>query len=213
VASEREARRLDLLDAQENKTYAANRRNLFLGAAGVVWGVGAIDALKFGPAFHVTQADEAGLTIALRKKSRKSAMIRAIVFPGLGQEYNGRPRKALVLGSAGVGLGIWYLKAQDDYNQAVSDFERVRTRYEESTSVDERTALLAQQQSLFAEVDNRNRSKGVAMDSLVGLWVLSLVDSAIDFGGSWGGASVTRAKGGLGLFMDPSGVVGARVHF
>jgi hypothetical protein len=213
VASERESLRLDLLDAQEDKTYAANRRNLFLGAAGVAWGVGAFDALAFGPGFHVTQADEAGLTLALHKKSRKSAMLRAIVFPGLGQEYNGRPRKAFVLATAGIGLGVWYLKAQDDYNRSVSNFTRVRTRYEESTSVDERTALLAQQQRLFADVDHRQRSKGVAMDSLAGLWILSLVDSAIDFGGAWGGASVTRAKGGLGLYMDPSGVVGAQVHF
>ncbi|MFN8179563.1 MAG: DUF5683 domain-containing protein [bacterium] len=212
-ASERQARRLAFSDAQEAKTYASNRRNLYLGAAATAWGIGALDALAFGPSFHVTQADEAGLTLALHKKSRKSAMIRGIIFPGLGQEYNGRPRKAFVLASAGIGLGVWYLKAQDDFNQAVSDFERVRQRFEASTSVEERTALLAQEQSRFADVDSRERSKNVAMDSLAGLWILSLVDAAIDFGGGWGGDSVSKAKGGLGLYMDPSGVVGARMRF
>jgi hypothetical protein len=212
-ATERERLRQEVLDAQEDKTFAGNRRNLALGAAGAAWGVSVLDALAFGPHFHVSQADEAALSIALKRKSRRDALLRSVLFPGLGQEYNGRRNKAVLVGFAGLGAGAWYLIAQNDYNGAVADFEKVRRRYEQSTSVDERTTLLDRQRVLFEEVDDQSRTRKIALGTLGGVWVLSLVDTAVDFGNAWGGASATKAPGGLGLYLDPTGAVGARLRF
>lgn len=210
VAADRDRLRRELADETETKAYRTNRRNLLLGATGVVWGVSFLDAVAFRPGFDVSQANESSMTLALSRKTRLDAMLRSAVFPGLGQAYNGRRTKAALVALAGIGAGVHYLWRQSEYNEAVSEFEKTSGRYESSVSVDERTRLLAEQRAQFDDVEDRAFERDIALAAVGGVWFLSLVDTAMDFGGEWGDA---RIAGKVGLSMDPSGAVCARLEF
>ncbi len=208
--SERDALTRERLDAQEEKSFAADRRLLFAGATGVVWGVSILDAIAFAPDFHVSAADEAGLSLALRRKTRLDAMLRSVVFPGLGQAYNGRSNKAVVAALAAGAAGTWLLHEQDDYNRAVADFRKVRGRFENASSVAERTALLSQQQALFEDVSDRESDRDLAMMLLAGVWGLSLLDAALDFDSGWGETPVSAR---VGIVPGSFGTVAAQLRF
>jgi hypothetical protein len=210
VASERERLTRALQDEIEDQAYRKNRRNLLLGATGTVWGVSFLDAVAFRPGFDVSQADASSMTLALSRKTRLDAMLRSAVFPGLGQAYNGRRTKAALVALAGIGAGAHYLWRQSEYNEAVAEFEKARSRFESSVSVDERTRLLAEQEALFGDVEDRGFERDVGLGLLGGVWFLSLVDTALDFGGEWGGA---RVAGNFGISIEPSGAVCAQVAF
>ncbi len=210
VAADRDRLGRELQDEIEEKSFRTNRRNLLLGATGVVWGVSFLDAVAFRPGFDVSQADESSMTLALSRKTRLDAMLRSAVFPGLGQAYNGRRTKAALVALAGIGAGAHYLWRQNEYNEAVAEFLKAENRFESSVSVDERTRLLAEQQSLFDDVKDRRSERNIGLAVFGGVWFLSLVDTALDFGGEWGGA---RVAGSFGLSVDPSGAVCAQVEF
>lgn len=208
--AERAALRRDLSDAQEEKSFAGDRRLLFAGATGVVWGVSLLDAVAFAPDFHVSAADEAGISLALRRKTRLDAVLRGVVFPGLGQAYNGRTNKAVVAALAAGGAGAWLLHEQDDYNRAVADFRKVRSRYDAATSVAERTALLSEQQALFDDVTDRESDRDLALKLLAGVWGLSLLDTVLDFDSGWGERPVSAR---VGIVPGSFGTVAAQLRF
>lgn len=208
--SERDALRREFLDAQEEKSFAADRRLLFAGATGAVWGVSILDAVAFSPDFHVSAADEAGLSLGLRRKTRLDAMLRGVVFPGLGQAYNGRTNKAVVAALAAGAAGAWVVHEQDDYNRAAADFRKVRSRYENASSVAERTALLSEQQALFADVSDRESDRDLAVMLLAGVWGLSLLDTALDFDRGWGQTPVSAR---VGMVPGSFGTVAAQLRF
>jgi hypothetical protein len=210
VGAEREALQEQLGDAREEKTAAADRRMLFLGATAAVWGVSLLDAVAFSPDFHVSGADESTLALALHRKTRLDAMLRSTLFPGLGQAYNGRRNKAVLVGLAAASAGAWLLHEQDAYNGAVSDFRKVRARYEGEASIDERAALLNQQKALYDEVEDAGTDRDVALAILTGVWALSLLDTALDFGEAWGDVPV-EARVGLG--PGGEGTVTAQMRF
>ena len=210
VDSERADLQLQLGDAQVEKTFAGDRRLLMAGATAAVWGVSLLDALAFAPDFHVNAADESGLSLALHRKTRLDAMLRAIVFPGLGQAYNGRKNKAVVVALAATAAGTYLVHEQDGYNRAVADFDKVRGRFDSSVSVDERALLLDQQKSLYREVTNRQSDRNIAMSILAGVWGLSLLDTALDFDAGWGDSPVSAR---VGMVPGTVGAVAAQLRF
>ncbi|MBD3289834.1 hypothetical protein GF337_13595 [candidate division KSB1 bacterium] len=60
----------------------------------------------------------------VKKKSPQTAMICALIFPGLGQLYNGKKLKALILGGAEIGLLINSIYLNQMYKQSTSEAER-----------------------------------------------------------------------------------------
>jgi hypothetical protein len=213
VAAERAELSVAFQDARAEENQARERRNLLLVACGVTWGVSLVDALLFSPRFHVSSADESSLTLGMRRKTRSDAILRSAVFPGLGQTYNGQHNKAVLAALAGLAVGTVFLKQQMDYDESVSELERVDSRLATSTSISERDALLLERERLFDRADNDYRSRNLALGFAAGVWALSVADAALAFDRRWGDTRV-RGGSGFGLAVDPArGELAARLHF
>jgi len=204
--------RTQLAVARESSTYAADRRNLTLFAVGVVWGVSFLDAVVFRPGFHVAQADEGSLALEMKPIRRFDATVRSLVFPGLGQEYNGQSRKGFLVACGGIAMGTWLLRTQDRYNAAVSDYQTEKILYAGSLSVEARNLRAANLESLYDDVGERERNRNIAAGLTAAYWVANILDAAFNFGSPWGEQEPRPA--GFGMSVDPlSGTLAARMNF
>jgi hypothetical protein len=216
AGTEEEARiaRQDLSDAREDVTFAADRRNLLLGATVACWGVSYLDALLFRPEFDVRSADPASVTLGMHSKGRLDAGLRSAVFPGLGQLYNGEPRKATWMAAAGGASAGWFLHRQDRYNESVSTLRKIDGRIENAASVPEREELEAQREGQVAEVEDLWSERNVALGLMAGVWGVAIVDAVYSHGRKWGDRSLGRASGTLGWDVDPlRGALAATVRW
>jgi len=213
TAEERRLREAELSDAVAELAYAKDRRNLFLGVTAVCWGVSYLDALLFRPSFEVRRADEASVTLGVRSKTRLDAGLRSLVFPGLGQLYNGEPKKAGWLAVGGIGTGGWLVWRQDRYNESISELAKIDARIRATSSVPERSELEAIRAAQVGEVEDRHRERNVAALVMGGVWAVAIVDAVWAQEASWGGHR-TRARGTLGWRADPvAGSLAADVRF
>jgi hypothetical protein len=204
--------RTELSVAREGKTYAADRRNLTMIAAGAVWGVSLLDAVVFRPSFRVTSADEGSLALEMKPIRRFDATVRSLVFPGLGQEYNGQPKKAFLVAGGGIAMGTWLIRTQDRYNSAVSAYETERIRYEGAIDIAERNARAAELEARYDDVTEKERSRNIAAGLTAAYWVVNVIDAALNFGSPWG--ENQPRPGGFGMQVDPlQGTLAARVSF
>lgn len=211
-AIEIERARTELAAVRESKTYAADRRNLTLLAAGYVWGVSLLDAVVFRPGFNVTQADEGSLGIEMKPIRRFDATVRSLVFPGLGQEYNGQGKKGFFLACGGIAMGSWLLRTQDRYNAAVSDYETEKIRYDGALDLAEQNFRAANLDTLFDDVTERERNRNIAAALTGAYWFANILDAAFNFGSPWG--EKEPRPSGFGMSVDPfQGTLAARVEF
>ncbi len=60
----------------------------------------------------------------MEKKSPKTAMICSLAFPGLGQLYNGKQFKALILGGAEIGLFVNSIYLNQMLKKSTTEAER-----------------------------------------------------------------------------------------
>jgi hypothetical protein len=203
-----------LIDATEDVSFYEQRRDMFLRATAVCWGISYLDALFFRPAFNVRQADASSVTLGMQPKTRLDATLRSLVFPGLGQLYNSEPRKAGWMAAAGLAAGGWLLYRQDLYNEAISDLNKIDGRIGGATSVPEREALEAARAIQYGEVDDRYQERNVAVVLLAGAWGVAAIDAFYSHGKKWGNRTVRSSSGAFGLRADPlQGTVSARLEF
>lgn len=208
----REELKKDRQDRKEERDFAADRRNIFLAATGAVWGIGLLDAFLFSPGFHVTQVDESSLTIQLRSKTRTNALLRSLVFPGLGQEYNGQGTKAAWIALGGMGATGYVMYRQNEYAASIRDFDIAHERFEAATTVEDRNKFGLAQQRLFATVEDREGARNTAIMVLGAYWSLVMIETAFSFGDGWGSQGVSSP--GVGLNVDPAqGQVAAQWTF
>lgn len=213
VSSERH----DLLnirqDRREDRDRAVDRRTVWALGTAAVWGVGMLDAILFSPDFRVRSAGEGSLTLGMNRKSRMKAISHSLLFPGLGQEYNGEHTKSAWVASGAVAAGLWLMNRQDQYAEAVADYNKSHHRFLSAQTVDERDEYAGLQQDRYNTVIDRRRDRDVAIGILGGYWFLSMVETALSFDESWGGNTV-RQGGSMGLMVDPmEGAVAAQWKF
>jgi hypothetical protein len=136
------------------------------------------------------------------------------VFPGLGQLYNGEPRKATWMAAAGGASAGWFLHRQDRYNESVSTLRKIDGRIENAASVPEREELEAQREGQVAEVEDLWSERNVALGLMAGVWGVAIVDAVYSHGRKWGDRSLGRASGTLGWDVDPlRGALAATVRW
>jgi hypothetical protein len=214
TVGEVQLRQQELADAHEDVTFATDRRNLMLGATAACWGVSYLDALLFRPGFDVRRADQGSVTLGMQSRGPLDAGLRSVVFPGLGQAYNGEPRKAAWMAGFGCAASGWFLYRQDRYNESVSDLRKIDSRIANATSVPEREELEARREAQVAEVEDEWSDRNVAVGLMAGVWGVAVVDAVYSHGRRWGNRSVALGSGSLGWEVDPMhGAVAAKVRF
>jgi hypothetical protein len=214
LASEKLRLQSELADAEEDVDFATERRDLLLAAAGATWAVSYVDALLFGPRLDVSRADERSLTLGMHGKSRLDAVVRSLVFPGLGQAYNGEPRKGAWMAAGAVAAAGWALWEQDAYNESVSELRKIDVRLSHAASLPERGALVAERNRRFDRVESDYDDRNIALGLAAGAWGLAVIDAFLAHGKQWGDRHVRGSRATLGWVADPAnGAVAARIHF
>ena len=200
-------------DQREERDFAIDRRNIMMAATGAVWGLGLLDAFVFSPDFHVARADENAITLEMRRKTRFDAVARSLVFPGLGQEYNGEGRKAVWVTLGAVAGSAWLIHRQLEFAEAVMEYDQANNRFNNAITVDERNQFGLRRQQLYARVEDRERDRNLAIGILGGYWALAALETAISFGDEWGGRQI-REVGAVGVSINPArGEVAAQWGF
>jgi hypothetical protein len=199
--------RYDALAEQEHREA---RRDLLLKATGAVWAVGFLDALAFRPRFHVQDADGESLTLSLRRATRGRAVLRSMVFPGLGQAYNGDDGKAIWVAGGAILAGSYLVWRQDDLEREEAELVQAEARLDDSPGPD---AMLRRDGKL-RDRDSARDARDVALWAAAGVWGLSLLDTALSFQEPWGDIPVEGSAGTIGWTADPvRGELAAVVRF
>lgn len=208
---DRERLQADLREAEEEESLDRSRRNLYLLSTAAVWTISLVDAAFFKPEFNVSAANEATLALAMQEKTRGAAIARSLLFPGLGQQYNGQSEKAFAIASVGI-FGCAVLVAQqEDVLQSQSEFDQVSVRASNAPPGPERDALLNQAKLLAAERDVQADHRLWALIGLGTYWGLSLLDTALSFDEPWGAAPVGEGwKFGMAPVGQGAGFVAMR---
>ena len=101
---------------------------------------------------------------------------------------------------------------QDEYANAVADYNKAHRRYLAASTVDERDYYSALQQSRYSRVGDRKRDRNLAIGILGGYWGVAALETVLSFGDSWGGHGVHGTR--VGLAVDPmEGAVAAQWKF
>jgi hypothetical protein len=148
----------------------------------------------------------------MKPRTRFDAALRSMVFPGLGQRYNGSGTKAGLMalgGIAAVGLVVY---EQDRYLESVAEFNKARAWYDTANTVQEQNEFFQEQEARFADSEDRYRDRNTTVAIAATYWGLSVLDSILSFGEPWGGRRVGGST--LGWSADPlHGALAANVTF
>jgi TM2 domain-containing membrane protein YozV len=198
-------------DARAEESHFRRRRDLMVKATGVVWAVGLIDAVAFSPRFQVRDADETSVTLSLRTRTRARALARSLVFPGLGQEYNGDRGKALWVGGGGILAASYLVFRQDELEREEAGLTQAGVRLMDSPG----PAALAQRDGRLRDVEDARSARDVALWVAGGVWGLAMLDTALSFQEPWGDIPVEgTSTGTVGWTVDPlRGALAARLRF
>jgi len=200
-----------LYDASAKEAHLRKRRDLMIKATGAVWAVGMIDALLLRPRFDVSDVDEGSLTLRLRTRTRVRAVARSLVFPGLGQEYNGDRGKAMWVGAGGILAASYLVLRQDEVYREEAGLEQAVARL----AADPGPEATAQRDGRLRDLDDARSARDLAMWVAAATWGISLLDAALSFQEPWGDVPVEgTSTGAVGMVVDPlHGALAARVRF
>lgn len=198
-------------DASAEAEHFRARRDLMVKAAGAVWAVGLIDALLFTPRMRVQDADGESLTLSLRKATLGRAIVRSMVFPGLGQEYNGDRIKGAWFAGGGILAASYLLWRQDELNREEAGLRQAELRLAESPGPD----AMLRQEGRLRDTESARDARDLALWIAAGAWGVSLLDTALSFQEPWGEVPVEGGRTGtVGWTVDPlRGALAARVRF
>jgi len=210
-ADDRARLQRDLRESEEEESLARSQRNLYLYSTAAVWGVSLADAAFFSPRFDVSGANETTLSIDMHKRTRPGAIVRSLLFPGLGQQYNGQSTKAFFVATGGILATALLLTQHEDVLQAESEFDQVSVRAANTPVGPERDVLLEQAKLQAVERDSQARQRVWALAGLGAFWGVSLLDTALSFDEPWGSAPVGEGwKFGLRSVAQSPGIVAMR---
>ena len=153
-----------------------------------------------------------GITVALARKTRAKAGLRALVFPGWGHYYAGRKSRGALITALALAAAGGYLYLDNRADNKVSEFQTLRALFEDAASVDEQERLeplvqAAQQDAFNAETDKRNWGWAA-----LGFYGYQILDAVLFFPES---PQIGLQGIELGLRPDGSGsfVLGAHYEF
>lgn len=122
-------------------------------------------------------------SVEIPRRSRARAAFRSMLFPGLGQKYNGSFGKGLLFQTSFIFLAYFTLDAKMHYDLATVDYQLAFDRYQAAVSAPEIEAARAEAKKKFEAKDAREEEMYAFAISAGTIWFLNVLD-AIVFGGT-----------------------------
>ncbi|MFH1687829.1 MAG: DUF5683 domain-containing protein [bacterium] len=116
-------------------------------------------------------------SLTLRAKTRLKATLRSLVFPGWGQLYAERPRKAFTLASLSLASVAAYLIVDHRFDNKYQDYLDVRQRYDGAATTTDRRRLWADLQSAQRTAYDAEDNRRIAIGVVAGIWAINVLDA------------------------------------
>ncbi len=115
--------------------------------------------------------------ISINPKSKSKAMLKSIIFPGLGQKYSGRKLSSVMMfltctaaGAASIMFNNQYNKSEEEYNAAFEEYSNAITDFNQlKTTVD----------SKYKSMKDNRKITNYMLYALSGFYIYNILDAAI----------------------------------
>lgn len=122
------------------------------------------------------------LRLKLIPKTRFKAGIRSTVFPGWGQIYSERKTFGVLLNVAQLGAALGTLIAEKNYNDAVDDYKKALTNYEQNKKIYHlRDKYLDVALNKEKNADEAYNDRQIWLYVTGGLWIYNILDAIFFF--------------------------------
>ena len=156
-------------------------RDFALGAIGLYWGLGLIDAALFHGELDLREGSDGSVQVTLTRRTRDRALLRSVFYPGLGQSYLGNGGRAFLYAAGASVAGAVATMSHLRYKESL---DRIDTIGREQTALlpggpDEAEAynrLVAERESLQRRSEDDKDRRDWAGVIAAGFWLGSLLD-------------------------------------
>lgn len=203
---------LDALHETFRLESKANRRlrdrNWAFGVLGVYWGLNLADALLFHPALDLREGSEGVGQIALSEKTKGRAVVRSLLYPGLGQGYLGRSFGGALYAGLATASGVTAIVSHLRYQGELDRVASLDAEYAALTPIGAeeaetaRLVLAERDAAVTRSEDDRERRNG-AVFVAAGVYVASILDALLG-----PPAGPAAEEGGTRIGMLPPGAGG-----
>ncbi|HEY7727026.1 MAG TPA: DUF5683 domain-containing protein, partial [Candidatus Eisenbacteria bacterium] len=150
-------------------------RNRWLGFAGVVWAMSALDYAGRARV-QLLEATPTRVTLGIPRVTRGGMLWRSLLVPGGGQEFAGQSARGTGWLAATLACGAAYLIADFEHQRDLSRLSRAEAEYAALDSTQKSMYLPALAQ-LRNESDTSRRWRGGFATATVGLYALNVIDA------------------------------------
>ncbi len=119
------------------------------------------------------------INVVFRRKTRGKAILKSLLFPGLGQGYSERRGQAVlfpVLELAAIGGALW---ATGQYNSSIDEYSSARAAYLSAFNDQEIASRRTAMNDAYNDVNSKEKLRNVFFGAAAGIWLWNIVDAAL----------------------------------
>ncbi len=134
---------------------------------------------------RIAEGETRTLIAPLQPKTRRGAIVRALVIPGWSSHYREQRVSSIVLLSAtaiAAGGAIFY---DAKMQERVDEFDAIDARYASAVAASEVAALAMQRDAAYDEIRDAEDFRGICLVALAGTYAVGLAEAALRF--PWSG--------------------------
>ncbi len=133
-------------------------------------------------------------TAATREPTRRGAITRSVIFPGLGQLYRAQHTRGLLYVSAALGGLALAIAADGRSGRAREDYQVARQQYDQAVNATTVTYWFGELQTSHTTYEHANRQRTVCLAAVAAAWVVSVIDAASGYDVSANGTAMLRLR-------------------
>jgi hypothetical protein len=119
-----------------------------------------------------------GVAFRLKPVSMPSAMLRGVLFPGMGHIYSGHKSAGTFWGASVVSAAGAALVAQRYYRDCRLHYSEALREYENASTEEAAERARKKLEDEFETLDSASQTRRVVRGVAIGLWALSVLDAA-----------------------------------
>lgn len=140
---------------------------------------------------------EQSVEVWLLPLERRVAVVSSLFLAGTGQLYLGREKTGWTFLALQLAAVSWAVYAENEFQAASTDFERAQREYQESVTDEEIRAARANMDAAWADVNDAEDPRTLALWSIVGVAVVSAAEAW------WSYGSLVQPE--FGAVVEPGG--------